>query len=115
MFQYLYDDGTFCLHGRETYSQVQVAHHVFGDDRYYLKDNLSVELLSYENETIDYELPITVEMAVVESEMAVAGNAATGATKVTLETGLTVRTPLFVKEGDVLRVDTRTGEYITRV
>ncbi|MCO5184885.1 MAG: elongation factor P [Anaerolineae bacterium] len=117
VFQYLYDDGTFFVFMDEkTYSQVQVAHHVFGDDRYYLKDNLSVELLSYENETIDYELPITVEMSVVESEMAVAGNTATGATKeVTLETGLTVRTPLFVKEGDVLRVDTRTGEYITRV
>lgn len=115
-YQYLYDDGRFYVFmNNDTFAQVQVPHHVFGDDSLYLRDNLELDLLSYEDEIIDYELPITVEMAVIESEMAVAGNTATGATKeVTLETGLKVRTPLFVQEGDVLRVDTRSGEYITR-
>jgi elongation factor P len=115
-FEYLYDDGTFFVFmDSDTFRQVQVPHHIFGDDALYLKDNLVLDLLSYEDETIDYELPITIEMAVVESEIAVAGNTATGATKeVTMETGLKIRTPLFVKEGDILRINTEKGEYITR-
>ncbi len=117
MFEYLYDDGAFLVFmDKETYGQIQVAHAVLEDDRGYLKDNLEVELLSYEDEILDYELPVTVEMTVIDSENAVAGDTATGSTKeVTLETGLKVRTPLFVKTGDVVRVDTRTGEYLTRV
>ena len=116
-YQYLYDDGTFFVFMEsETFAQVQVPYLIFGDDRLYLHDNLDVDLLSYGDEIIDYELPVTVELEVVESELAVAGNTATGATKdVTLSIGLKVRTPLFVKEGDVLRVDTRTGVYLTRV
>jgi elongation factor P len=115
--QYLYDDGQFYVFmDTSTYEQPQVAHAVIGDDAQWLKENMELELLTYESEVIDYNLPLNVDLAVVESEMAVAGDTATGATKeVVTETGVKVRTPLFVSEGDVIRVDTRTGEYITRV
>jgi elongation factor P len=77
---------------------------------------MALELLLYEGEVIDYNLPLNVDLKVVDAEMAVAGDTATGATKeVTTETGVKVRTPLFVSEGDVIKVDTRTGEYVTRV
>jgi elongation factor P len=115
--EYLYDDGEF-LHFMdvETFEQPQMRKDLFGDDVLYLNGNLQIKLLSYENEIIDYELPTNVEQKVVESEMAIAGDTATGATKkVKTETGLQVTTPLFVAVGDVIRVDTRTGEYLTRV
>jgi elongation factor P len=73
-------------------------------------------LLFYGDEILDYNLPPNVELEVVDSELAVAGDTATGATKeVITETGLKVRTPLFVQVGDHIRVDTRSGEYVTRV
>ena len=116
-FQYLYDDGQFYVFmNNDTYVQKQVAHAVFGDDAKYLKDNMELDLLQYEDEVLDYKLPITLELEVIESENAVAGDTATGATKeVILETGLKVRTPLFVNVGDVLRINTESGDYITRV
>lgn len=116
-YQYLYDDGQFyVLMDSETFEQSQIPHHVMEDDAKYLRDNLEMELLSYEGEILDYELPITMEFDVVESENAVAGDTASGATKeVITETGLKVKTPLFVQAGDRIKVDTRTGEYVTRV
>ena len=85
-------------------------------DAKYLRDNMELELLSYEGEIIDYELPKTMEFDVVDAENAVAGDTATGATKeVVTETGLRVKTPLFVQTGDRIRVNTDTGEYLTRV
>lgn len=115
--EYLYDDGQFYVFmDTSTFEQPHVAHTVLGDDAQWLKENMTMELLLYEGEVIDYNLPLNVELKVVETEMAVAGDTATGATKeVVTETGVTVRTPLFVSEGDVIKVDTRTGEYITRV
>jgi elongation factor P len=115
--EYLYDDGEFLnFMDIETYEQPQVRTDVFGSDVKFLIENLQLKLSSYEGEIIDYELPTTVEHEVTESEMAVAGDTATGATKqVTTQTGLKVTTPLFVSVGDVIRVDTRTGEYVTRV
>jgi elongation factor P len=115
--EYMYDDGEF-LHfmNIETFEQPQMRRDLFGDDVLYLKETLQIKLLSYENEIIDYELPTNVEQEVTESEMAIAGDTATGATKkIITETGLRVSTPLFVEVGDVIRIDTRTGEYITRV
>jgi elongation factor P len=117
MVQYLYGDGEF-LHfmDTQTYEQPTLRADVFGDDLLYLKEGLELKLSSYEGETIDYELPVTVEHTVEEAEMAVAGDTATGATKqIITETGLKVQVPLFVEIGDVIRVDTRTGEYLTRV
>lgn len=115
--EFLYSDGEF-LHFMdiETYAQPQIRVEVFGDDALFLQENMQLKLSSYNDEILDYELPVTVEQEVVESEMAVAGDTATGATKqVTTETGLKVTVPLFVNVGDVIRVDTRTGGYITRV
>jgi elongation factor P len=77
---------------------------------------MEMELLSYEGEILDYSLPITMEFDVVETDNAVAGDTSSGATKViTTQTGLEVRTPLFVKEGDRIRVNTESGEYLTRL
>ena len=114
--QYLYSDGDFChFMDVETYEQPALSASVLGDDLLYLKENTEIKLLQHEGETIDYELPTTVELEVKEAEGAVAGDTATGATKqVTLETGLQVRAPLFVSPGDVIRVDTRSGEYLSR-
>jgi elongation factor P len=116
-YQYLYDDGQFYVFmDTGTYEQKQVAHNVLESDAKYLRDNLELELLSYEGEVIDYDLPKTMEFQVVEAENAVAGDTATGATKeVVTETGLRVKTPLFVQAGDRIRVNTETGEYLTRV
>lgn len=115
--QYLYDDGVFFVFmDQETFEQKRVRHEVLGEDAKYLKDNMELELLMLEGRVIDYNLPPNVDLEVVESEMAVAGDTATGATKeVVTETGVKVRTPLFVEVGDVIRVDTRNGEYVTRV
>ncbi len=115
--EYLYDDGEFLVFmDVETYEQPQLRKDRFGDDVLYLIPNMQIKLLFYGNEVIDYELPPNVEHKVVEAEQAVAGNTATGATKqVTTETGLVVNTPLFVNTGDTIRIDTRTGAYVTRV
>jgi len=115
--EYLYDDGQFFVFmDTETYEQPHVVHAVFADDAQWLKPNMALDLLFHENEVIDYNLPLNVDLEVVEAEPGIAGDTATGATKeVTTETGVQVRTPLFVNVGDVIRVDTRTGEYITRV
>ena len=115
--EYLYADDEF-LHFMdvETYEQPALSTEVFGDDLKYLTENLQLKLSLFEGEIIDYELPVTVEHEVSESEMAVAGDTATGATKqIITETGLKVTTPLFVNVGDTIRIDTRTGDYITRV
>ena len=89
---------------------------MIADDAQWLKENMEMELLFFEGEVLDYNLPLNVDLEVTEAEHAVAGDTATGATKeVTTETGVTDRTPLFVKVGDIIRVDTRSGEYITRV
>lgn len=115
--EYLYEDSGF-LHFMdiETYEQPQVDKTVFSDDFTYLIPNLQLKLSYYGSEIIDYDLPVTVEHEVTESEMAVAGDTATGATKqVFTETGLKVTVPLFVEVGDRIRVDTRSGEYLTRV
>ncbi len=117
LVEYLYEDSGF-LHFMdiETYEQPAVPVDVFGDDVRYLQVNQQIKLSSYENELLDYELPTSVEQRVAEAEMAIAGDTATGATKqVVTETGLKVTVPLFVNVGDVIRIDTRTGEYLTRV
>ncbi len=116
-YQYLYDDGRFYVFmDNNTFEQKEVPHTVLETDRQYLRDNMELDLLSYEGEVIDYVLPKSMEFDVIEAENAVAGDTATGATKeVVCETGLKVRTPLFVQAGDRIRVNTETGTYITRV
>jgi len=115
--QYLYSDGDlYYFMDTDTYEQPSLSAETLGEAMNYLTDGLTLELSTYEGEPIDIELPITVELEVVEAPPGFAGDTATGATKeVTLETGLKVQVPLFVEKGDHIRVDTRTGEYLTRV
>lgn len=115
--QYLYrEDDLLYFMDTETYEQPAINSHILGDTIQYLKEGLEVKLTFYGTEPLDIELPTAVELEVVEAEMAVKGDTATGANKsVTTETGLKVQVPLFVETGDVIRVDTRTGAYVTRV
>ncbi len=115
--EYLYSDGSFLYFMNvETYEQPQVSANVFGNDALYLTEGIQIKLSSYQDELIDYELPVAVEQEVVEAEIAVVGDTATGVTKeITTQTGLKVQVPAFVEVGDVIRVDTRAGVYITRV
>jgi elongation factor P len=115
--EYLYQDGEFLTFmDAETYEQPQMHKDAFGSDIVYLKEGLNLKLNSYENQVIDYELPTSVDYEVVESEMAVAGDTANNPTKkVTVETGLVVTVPMFVKVGDTIRVKIEDGSYMTRV
>lgn len=116
-YQYLYDDGAFYVFmDVGTYDQKQVSHVVLAEDAVFLIDNMELELLEYEGEVLDYILPKSMDFEVAEAENAVAGDTATGATKeVITETGLKVKTPLFINTGDRIKVNTETREYITRV
>ena len=115
--QYLYSDGdAYHFMDSETYDQFAVPAARLGDDVKYLKENTEVFVSNYENEILGIDLPVTVDLQVVTTEPGFAGDTATGAKKAaTVETGLVVQVPLFVNEGDLLRIDTRTGEYVTRV
>ncbi len=114
---YLYDDGEFYVFmDSETYSQYFVSHGAFGNDNLFLMENMELELLFNDQEVLDYIFPKSVEMDVDYAEHAVAGDTANGATKeIVTNTGLKVRTPLFVNSGDRIKINTETGEYITRV
>ncbi len=115
--QYLYNDGSiYYFMDTETYEQPALSAELLGDAVDYLTENMTLQISTYEGEPIGIVLPITVELEVIEAPPGFAGDTATGATKqVTLETGLKVTTPLFVQEGDIVRIDTRTGAYLTRV
>ncbi len=115
--QYLYGDGTtFHFMDLETFDQFAVPATQLGDDALYLKEGMEVSVSLYEGEVLGVDLPVTVDLLVTRTEPGFAGDTATGARKpATLETGLTVQVPLFVTEGDMLRIDTRSGEYQTRV
>lgn len=115
--QYLYNDGEmFYFMNTETFEQPALRRSLLEDVIPYMKENTVLEIESYEGEPLDIALPITVELKVIEAPPGFAGDTATGASKeVTLETGLKLTVPLFINEGDVLRIDTRTGEYLTRV
>ncbi|NIV28558.1 MAG: elongation factor P, partial [Anaerolineae bacterium] len=115
--QYLYSDGEFYhFMDVETYEQFPLPDAVLEDAKPYLVENTEIELSSYEGERLDVELPITVDLKVVEAPPGFAGDTAQGATKeVMLETGMVLQVPLFIQEGDVLRIDTRTARYVTRV
>jgi elongation factor P len=115
--QFLYEDGgLYYFMNTETYDQTPLTKEQVGDALLYLKENESVDLLTYGDEPIEIELPTTVDLKVVQTEPGFKGDTTSGATKpATLETGLVVQVPLFIDEGNVLKVDTRTGEYLTRV
>jgi elongation factor P len=115
--QFLYrDDDDFHFMDTDTYDQFSLRGDQLGDAVQYLKDGMMVDRTTYQGETIGVELPVTVDLRVTGTEPGYAGDTASGARKpATLESGLVVQVPLFVGEGDVVRVDTRTGEYQTRL
>ena len=115
--QFLYRDGDdFHFMETESYEQFHLTLEQLEDAALYLTDGMTLDRTSYQGETIGVELPVSVDLVVRETEPGFAGDTQTGARKpATLETGLVVQVPIFVSEGDTIRVDTRTGEYQTRV
>ena len=114
--QYLYNDGDlYYFMDNETYDQIPVSKDTVGDSLKFVKENEEVTVVSYQNNPFSIEPPLTVELLITESEPGVKGNTATGATKpAILETGAQVMVPLFVEQGEVIKIDTRTGEYLSR-
>ncbi len=115
--EYLYNDGDlYYFMDMETYEQPAIAKEMLTEIIPYLTENMKVKISTFESEPLDIEIPLTVELEVIDAEPGFAGDTAQGATKpVTVSTGLVVNTPLFVNVGDTIRIDTRTGDYITRV
>ncbi len=114
--QFLYSEGTLCTF-MDLESYEQLTYDIDGENiAGYLKENLEIEAMVYDGAIIGIELPFFVNLEVTETEPGVKGNTATNATKpATMETGLIVNVPLFITIGEVLKVDTRTGDYIERV
>jgi elongation factor P len=115
--EFLYDDGEFLnFIDNKTYEQPQLRKEIFGDDLVFLKNGMTIKLSSYDGEILDYELPSSVELEVISSEMAVVGDTANNPTKkVKLEGGIEVKVPMFVSVGDTIRIKTEDGSYMTRV
>ncbi len=114
--QYLYREGDeIVFMDNETYDQMQVPAKNLGESGYYVKENDTVVLAMFNEEIIGVELPAAVELVISETEPGVQGDRVSGARKpAKLETGLTVQVPLFVGPGEKIKVDTRTGEYLSR-
>lgn len=114
---YLYTDGDFYhFMDNVTFEQPAIKAEMLGETALYLKEGMEVKLTFYNGAPLDVEFPSSVELKVIEAETAIRGDTATGVTKkVKTETGLEVQCPQFVKVGDVIRINTETGEYVTRV
>ncbi len=114
---YLYRSGEeFCLMDLSSYEQITLSEKQMEEAVKYLKENDTLTVVAHEDKVIGVELPLTVELTVVEAEPGVKGDTASGGNKpAVVETGLTVQVPLFIGVGDVLRIDTRSGAYIERV
>lgn len=115
--QYLYAvDGSYYFMDIETYDQMMLTDEQLGDALNYIKEEMEITVLLFNGEVIGVELPNSVELKVVETEPGIRGDTATGAVKnAKMETGVNVKVPLFINEGELLRIDTRTGTYIERV
>ncbi len=115
--QYLYRDGdSYHFMDTETYEQPVLSKDTLGDAAKFLKENVMVELLTYEGQPIEVELPTSVDLKVVDTAPGFKGDTASGGGKpATLETGVVITVPFFVGAGDTVRVDTRDGSYVTRV
>lgn len=115
--QYLYDEGEFCVFMDNTnYEQVQITNDLVGDDKGFMPMNISVDVLFFQGRAVGVTLPNFIEQEIVETEPGARGDTATNVTKAAkLASGATVKVPLFINQGDVVRVDTRTGEYLDRV
>jgi elongation factor P len=115
--QYLYQDGdNFVFMDTQSYDQLPFTPEQVGDARKFLKENLEVSVVLWRGKPIGVELPSFIEATVTRCDPGIKGDTASGATKpATIETGAVLQVPLFIKEGDVLRVDTRSGVYVERV
>ena len=114
--EYLYNDGElYYFMDNETYDQLPLNADKLPDNFKFVKENMICKILSYKGNVFAVEPPTFVELEVADTEPGVRGDTATGASKIaTLETGATIRVPLFINTGDTLRIDTRTGEYLER-
>ncbi|RZT02544.1 elongation factor P [Cuneatibacter caecimuris] len=115
--QYLYSDGDlFYFMDNETYDQIALPENSIGDALKFVKENEMVKICSHNGNVFSVEPPLFVELEITETEPGFKGDTATGASKpATVETGAQVYVPLFVNQGDVIKIDTRTGEYLSRV
>ena len=115
--QFLYhDDDGYHFMDTESYEQFSLPAETLGDAVNYLKENEAIDLLTYQDKPIDVELPVTATLRIAQTDPGFRGDTATGGNKpATLETGLVVTVPLFLNEGDLVKVDTRTGQYLERV
>jgi len=114
--QYLYNDGDlYYFMDTDTYEQIPLSKETIGDALKFVKENMIVKILSFKGNVFGIEPPTFVELEVTETEPGFKGDTATGATKpATVETGAVVKVPLFINQGDMIRIDTRTGEYLER-
>jgi elongation factor P len=115
--QFLYQDGDdYHFMDIDSFDQFSLSKDVLADATDYLKENDTIDLLTYQEAPVDIELPVTVNLRVAQTDPGHRGDTATGGSKpATLETGLTINVPLFINEEDIVKVDTRTGEYLERV
>ena len=115
--QYLYQDGESAVFmDTTTYDQMSIPFEQLGDDRKFLQENALIDVILYKGEPINIELPQFIIAPIAQTDPGMKGDTASGATKpATLETGAVVQVPLFIKEGEKIRVDTRSGEYVERV
>jgi elongation factor P len=115
--QYLYADGDFhYFMDTETFEQIPITASKLGDARKFLKENMKVNILNYRGEPLTVDLPTFVELVVAQTDPGFKGDTASGGSKpATMETGAVVKVPFHINEGDVIRIDTRTSEYIERV
>jgi elongation factor P len=114
--QFLYRDDRYHFMDMETYEQVSLSPEEVGDARDYLKENTEVDVLYIDGAPVTVELPNFIELAIAHTDPGIRGDTAQGGSKpATLETGAVVQVPLFLNEGDVVKIDTRTGEYLGRV
>ena len=115
--EYLYEDsGLYYFMDQETYDQIPLSQDQLGDSLKFVMENMIVKIVSYKGNVFAVEPPTFVEMKVIATEPGVKGNTATNVTKpATVESGAVITVPMFVNEGDMIRIDTRTGEYMERI
>lgn len=114
--QYLYSDELYHFMDMESFDQIDLNADQVGDALKFVKENETVKICSHNGNVFSVEAPLFVELEITETEPGLKGDTATGATKpATVETGAQVLVPLFVNQGDVIKIDTRTGEYLSRV
>ena len=114
--QYLYKDDRYHFMDTETYDQISLSAEEVGDAREFLKENTEVDILFIEGSPVTVELPTFMELAIAKTDPGIRGDTATGGSKpATLESGAVVQVPLFLNQGDIVKIDTRTAEYLGRV